>query len=65
MSLYFIINTLENQYNIISTNINQNSTNNLNTNHQFYSPQPAPSPLPYFKQNKIIKYYNVKQTDST
>ena len=65
MSLYFIINTLENQYNINCTNTNKISTNNLNTNQQFYSPQPAPSPLPYFKQNKIMKYYNVKQTDST
>lgn len=64
MSLYFILYTLEKQYNIISTNTNKISTNNFNRKHLVYSPQPAPSPLPHFNPNKIMEYYNVKQTDS-
>ena len=70
MSLYFILYTLEKDYNIDSTNKNKVSTNKISTNKVYtkstiYSPQPAPSPLPNFNPNKINEYYNVQQADST
>ncbi len=64
MSLYFILYTLENNYNIDSTN-NKVSTNKVHVKSMIYSPQPAPSPLPNFNPNKINEYYNVRQADST
>ena len=60
MSLYFILDSLEKNYNIDSS-----STNKINTKSMIYSPQPAPSPLPNFNPNKINEYYNVRQADST